>query len=148
VTDVLTQHALNRAAPARQYLLERAPVRAIDAIEHLGGMQSQAPLAPYVGLWTRLRDFAPAVGARLRSAPVDDARLPNSAHLPGEHAQRRHDVADHDSRDAHRPGGQHAHRPGRHGVGCVTVPVSVFPGYRDEHPARPRLTRAANRRRG
>jgi len=29
---------------ARQYLLERAPAR---AIEHLGGMQSQAPLAPY-----------------------------------------------------------------------------------------------------
>jgi hypothetical protein len=27
-------------------------------IEYLGGMKSQAPLAPYVGLWTRLRDFA------------------------------------------------------------------------------------------
>jgi hypothetical protein len=59
VTDGLTQRGLNRATLARQYLLERAPARAIDAIEHLGGMQSQAPLAPYVGLWTRLRDFAP-----------------------------------------------------------------------------------------
>lgn len=65
MTDVLTQRALNRATLARQYLLERAPVRAIDAIEHLGGMQSQAPLAPYVGLWTRLRDFAPAELATL-----------------------------------------------------------------------------------
>jgi len=59
VTDVLSQRGLNRATMARQYLLERAPVRAIDAIEHLGGMQSQAPLAPYLGLWTRVRDFAP-----------------------------------------------------------------------------------------
>jgi hypothetical protein len=59
VTDVLSQRGLNRATLARQYLLERAPARAIEAIEHLGGMQSQAPLAPYVGLWTRLRDFAP-----------------------------------------------------------------------------------------
>jgi hypothetical protein len=44
---------------ARQFLLERTPTPAIDMIEHLGGMQSQAPLAPYVGLWTRLQDFAP-----------------------------------------------------------------------------------------
>jgi hypothetical protein len=56
VTDVLSQHGLNRATLARQNLLERAPAR---AIEHLGGMQSQAPLAPYAGLWTRLQDFAP-----------------------------------------------------------------------------------------
>jgi hypothetical protein len=59
VTDVVSQRGLNRGTLARQYLLERVPARAIDAIEHLGGMQSQAPLAPYVGLWTRLRDFAP-----------------------------------------------------------------------------------------
>ena len=59
MTDVLCQRGLNRATLARQYLLDRAPARAIDAIEHLGGMQSQAPLAPYVGLWTRLQDFAP-----------------------------------------------------------------------------------------
>ena len=59
MTDVLSQRGLGRATLARQYLLERASARAIDAIGHLGGMQSQAPLAPYVGLWTRLRDFAP-----------------------------------------------------------------------------------------
>ena len=65
MTDVLSERALNRATLARQYLLERAPVRAIDAIEHLAGMQSQAPLAPYVGLWTRLRGFAPGELATL-----------------------------------------------------------------------------------
>jgi Winged helix DNA-binding domain len=65
VTDVLSERALNRATLARQYLLERAPPRAIDAIGHLAGMQSQAPLAPYVGLWTRLRDFAPGELAAL-----------------------------------------------------------------------------------
>jgi len=59
MTDVLSQRGLNRATLARQYLLERAPIRAIEAIGHLGGMQAQAPLAPYVGLWTRLKDFAP-----------------------------------------------------------------------------------------
>lgn len=58
MTEVLSQRALNRATLARQYLLERTPARAIDAIGHLAGMQSQAPLAPYLGLWTRLRDFA------------------------------------------------------------------------------------------
>lgn len=57
--DVLSRRALNRATLARQYLLERATARPVDVIEQLGGMQSQAPLAPYVGLWTRLRDFAP-----------------------------------------------------------------------------------------
>jgi hypothetical protein len=65
MTDVLSQRALNRATLARQDLLERASERAVDAIERLAGMQSQAPLAPYVGLWTRLRDFAPGELATL-----------------------------------------------------------------------------------
>jgi hypothetical protein len=59
VTDVLSRRELNRATLVRQHLLERAPAGALDMIEHLAGMQSQAPLAPYVGLWTRLRDFVP-----------------------------------------------------------------------------------------
>ena len=53
----LSLRALNRAALHRQLLLDRAPLTALDAVGHLAGLQAQAPLAPYVGLWTRLAGF-------------------------------------------------------------------------------------------
>jgi DNA glycosylase AlkZ-like len=55
--EVLGMGALNRAFLARQSLLERQRRSVDGVIEHLVGMQAQAPDAPYVGLWTRLDGF-------------------------------------------------------------------------------------------
>ncbi|NKZ06103.1 winged helix DNA-binding domain-containing protein [Actinomadura latina] len=54
----VSTRALNRALLARQMLLERHDMPVLDAIEHLVGMQSQAPNPPHVGLWSRLAGFA------------------------------------------------------------------------------------------
>ena len=54
---VLTLRELNRATLARQMLLERASVPVYEAVERLVGLQAQVVSPPYVGLWTRLRDF-------------------------------------------------------------------------------------------
>jgi len=54
---VLSQRRLNRALLARQLLLERSPLGLTDALEAVGGLQTQYAPAGYVGLWSRLRDF-------------------------------------------------------------------------------------------
>jgi Winged helix DNA-binding domain len=55
---ILKLRDLNRATLARQMLLGREPLPVPAAIERLAGLQAQLPLPPYVGLWTRLRDFS------------------------------------------------------------------------------------------
>ena len=62
---VLGPRALGRATLARQLLLDRAPLGAAAALDHLVGLQAQAPDAPYVALWSRLADFRPDGLARL-----------------------------------------------------------------------------------
>ena len=59
MTGRLGLRALNRATLARQLLLARAAMTAREAVGHLAGLQAQAPLALYVGLWTRLAGFGP-----------------------------------------------------------------------------------------
>jgi winged helix DNA-binding protein len=56
-TATLTSRALGRALIARQLLAERARMSALDAVEHLVGLQAQAPKPPYFGLWSRLDGF-------------------------------------------------------------------------------------------
>jgi Winged helix DNA-binding domain len=72
-TDVLNPRALNRALLARQVLLRPAPLpggpgragAVIEMVEHLAGLQAQAPFPPYYGLWSRLDGFQPGDLAEL-----------------------------------------------------------------------------------
>lgn len=53
----LSPRDLNRALLARQLLLERATLSIPEAVEQVGGLQTQYAPSGYVGLWTRLAGF-------------------------------------------------------------------------------------------
>ena len=55
--ETLTQRALNRALLARQMLLAREDTTPLAVVERLVGLQAQQARPPFIGLWTRLRDF-------------------------------------------------------------------------------------------
>ncbi|MFD1811578.1 winged helix DNA-binding domain-containing protein [Rhodococcus gannanensis] len=69
--DTLDVRELGRATLARQYLLERTALSAVDATRHLYGLQAQSPTAPYFALWTRLTGF----GADQLSQLIEDGAV-------------------------------------------------------------------------
>ena len=89
--DMLSRRALNRALLERQMLLCRTPLpegpgraeRVIETVEHLGGLQAQAPFPPYYGLWSRLAGFRPDDLAELllNRAVVRIALMRGTIHL-------------------------------------------------------------------
>jgi hypothetical protein len=89
--EVLSRRALNRALLDRQMLLRRAPLptgpdraaRVIETVEHLGGLQAQAPFPPYYGLWSRLDGFRPddLAALLLNRAVVRIALMRGTIHL-------------------------------------------------------------------
>ena len=72
----LTARALNRALLARQLLLERSTLSIPEAVEQVGGLQTQYAPSGYVGLWTRLHDLPrDALTAALEDRSVIQASL-------------------------------------------------------------------------
>jgi hypothetical protein len=61
----ITRRELNRALLERQHLLRRARRTPLEVVEHLVGLQAQAPLPPYLGLWARVEGFDPDELGRL-----------------------------------------------------------------------------------
>ncbi|WP_420855003.1 winged helix DNA-binding domain-containing protein [Rhodococcus pseudokoreensis] len=56
-SERMSNRALGWATLARQSLLSRSELSPLDMIEHLCGLQAQAPAPPYFALWARLRRF-------------------------------------------------------------------------------------------
>ena len=94
--DLLSLRALNRALLSRQLLLRPAAMpaagqrepqaraeRVIETVEHLVGLQAQAPFPPYYGLWSRLAAFRPEdlAGLILSRQVVRIALMRGTIHL-------------------------------------------------------------------
>lgn len=77
--QVLSTRGLNRALLARQHLLARSSLGLTEVIEQMGALQTQYALAGYIGLWSRMRDFArPMLTRALHEREVVQATLMRS----------------------------------------------------------------------
>ncbi|UUN29875.1 winged helix DNA-binding domain-containing protein [Streptomyces sp. FIT100] len=56
----MTARELNRATLGRQLLLRREPLGVLDMVRRVVALQAQQAASPYVALWNRISDFAPA----------------------------------------------------------------------------------------
>jgi hypothetical protein len=63
--QVVGRRALGRALLERQLLLRRVNLPVTEVVEHLLGLQAQARMPPYQGLWSRLEGFDPHELGRL-----------------------------------------------------------------------------------
>ncbi len=84
---MLSLRDLNRTLLARQHLLERAAVPALDMVEHLVGLQAQDNLPPYLSLAARIDGLRPVgpVGRdrfRRRGAAADACAAPSTCSSP------------------------------------------------------------------
>jgi len=79
----LSEQALNRALLARQMLLERRRLRPVEAVERLGGLQTQYAPSGYIGLWSRLEGFGRAdlTRALVRRAIVQGTVMRVTIHM-------------------------------------------------------------------
>jgi hypothetical protein len=103
----LTEAQLNRATLARQLLLGREPVRAVDSVRRVVALQAQEPPSPYVALWNRIEAFdgsdldrafaeqsvvkATSVRITLHATAVDDYPAFHAAMVPYLRAARLYD---------------------------------------------------------
>lgn len=72
----LTARELNRATLARQLLLEREAVTAVEALGRVVAVQAQEPASPYVALWNRVADLdAAELDAAFRDRSIVKASL-------------------------------------------------------------------------
>ena len=55
----LTARQLNRTTLARQLLLARETISAVEAVRRVVALQAQEAPSPYLALWNRVTDFDP-----------------------------------------------------------------------------------------